>query len=155
MLAGARDDVHRPRVIPHLALVQLDQHRERLFRNGLVLVRDHAVQKVLQRAVHALVAVLPVERADVVHDVREEQLAERLVGAAEEAEEEREKGGGTDHLKWSGKSVVRGDNGREICIVIVKPNWSCLRKGTSLKGVEGVAIRTGGYGSTKRGRPDR
>lgn len=59
---------------------------------------DHVEQKVLQRPIQAIVAVLHVEPSDVVHNVRKKELAEDFVGAAEEAEEEGEESKRTHDL---------------------------------------------------------
>ena len=59
---------------------------------------NHVEQKVLERPIQAIVAVLHVEPSDVVHNVRKKELAEDFVGAAEKAEEEGEESERTHDL---------------------------------------------------------
>mmetsp|Transcript_3941 Transcript_3941/g.13675 ORF Transcript_3941/g.13675 Transcript_3941/m.13675 type:complete len:230 (-) Transcript_3941:484-1173(-) len=89
VLTRVRDQVHRPRVAPHVPSIQLRDDRERLLRRRLVLVLERGGEKVLHRTVQPLVAFVFIRALDVRDDVPEDEHAELLVLAPEQAEEQR------------------------------------------------------------------
>ena len=88
MLHGARDDVDRALVGPHVAPVELDEHGERALDGALVRLLHGAEQEGLQLAIHSVLPLLGVDAANVRDDVPEEQRAQVLVAQTEHAEEE-------------------------------------------------------------------
>mmetsp|Transcript_15846 Transcript_15846/g.61917 ORF Transcript_15846/g.61917 Transcript_15846/m.61917 type:complete len:383 (+) Transcript_15846:959-2107(+) len=145
-LAQARrtDHVHRPRVVPDVATIELNHDIERVLGSDLAWVLEHVAQEVLEHGVELVVLALLVRLLDVLHNVRRQELAQLLVMHTEQLEEQRQQDGRGEEVAVAqhDKSLDKASAhvGVEGAGMLLKHLRELLREGRQVLGIAGSDV---------------